>query len=200
MKRNVVFALAIVSVFALIGGNSKPNRTQATLPAVDPSSAGMETSKTKPDTATTPAPPAETTIIPLLEDTSSLPKDLPDELATEEELTGKGGYLLLGEIPEEDIAVYCDNLEERRQVYIRYGEHFQAFEQQVWPDPTVLPELIWDDWDEDGREELSVKYLRHEGIYFDGEKTSPGLVYEFVVYQWENEQWRDIHFTSGGPI
>lgn len=201
MKRNVV--LALVLVFALVeglyGASGNPNRTKATPSVVEQSSGGVENSKVKPDTASTLAPLVETTIMPMLEETSSLPKDLPGKLATPEDLTGKGGYLLLAEIPEEDIALYCDNLEERNQVYIRYGEHFQAFDQQVWTDPTVLPELTWGDWDEDGKQDLSAKYLWHEGIYFDGEKTSPGLVYEFVVYQWEKEQWTDIHFTSGGP-
>jgi len=173
MNGKTVLALALV--FALVGCSSQS------------------------DISATPAPLVETAVFPIPEETSSLPKDLPDKLAEANDLTGEGGYLLLGEIPEEDIALYCDNLEDRNHVYLRYGEHFQTFEQQVWTDPTILPELAWDDWDGDGKPDLSVKYLRHEGIYFDGEKTSPGLVYEFVVYQWKEGRWIDIHFTSGGP-
>jgi len=174
MKRNLVLALAFILAFTLTGCGGEP---------AEPASA--------------PAPLTETAEPSAPEET--VPDGLPDTLASEEDLTGEGGYLLLGEIPEEDIALYCDNLEERNQVYLRYGEHFQSFEQPVWSDPTVLPELSWEDWDEDGQMDLCVKYLRHEGVYFDGEKNTPGLVHEFVVYQWKDGQWIDLHFTSGGP-
>ncbi len=182
MKRNVAFALALALLLALAGCEKKPDGSQTT-----------------PGPAPTPTPPAEAAAP---EEADELPDALPDKLATAEDLTGEGGYLLLGEVPEEDIALYCDNLEERNRAYIRYGEHFQTFDQQVWPDPTVLPELTWDDWDEDGQRELTVKYLRHEGTYFDGEKYEPGLVYEQVVYEWDEAQqtWTDIHFHSSGPV
>lgn len=127
----------------------------------------------------------------------TLPDNLPTTLATESDINGEGGYLLLGSIPDENIAIYCDNSEERNQVYIRYGDHFQAFEQKAWEDPTILPELEWTDWDGDGNKDLIVKYLRHEGTYFDGETSQPGIVYEKVVYQWNGESWTDIHFTAG---
>lgn len=125
-----------------------------------------------------------------------LPDNLPMNLATSLDINGEGGYLLLGNIPDEGIAIYCDNLEERNQVYIQYGEHFQMFEQKAWEDPTILPELDWEDWDEDGNMDLIVKYLRHEGTYFDGKTSSPGTVYEEVVYQWNGACWTDIHFYA----
>ncbi len=195
MKKSAAFVLALALVRALAGCDKKPDGAQTT-----------------PSSAPTPTPPVGSAAP---EETDERPDDLPDELATAEDLTGEGGYLLLGkayapiacprptpteETPEE-VALYCDNLEERNRVYLQYGEHFQAFEQLAWPDPTVLPELTWDDWDEDGERELTVKYLRHEGTYFDGEKYEPGLVYEQVVYQWDEAQqtWTDIHFHSSGP-
>lgn len=125
-----------------------------------------------------------------------LPDSLPTILTTESDINGEGGYLLLGNIPDENIAIYCDNSEERHRVYIQYGEHFQAFEQKAWEDPTILPELEWKDWDGDGNMDLIVKYLRHEGTYFDGEASQPGIVYEEVVYQWNGEAWTDIHFCA----
>ena len=127
-----------------------------------------------------------------------LPNDLPVKLATSSDINdGESRYLLLGKIPNENIAIYCDNSEERNRVYIQYGEHFQMFEQKAWEDPTILPEIAWEDWDEDGNKDLIVKYLRHEGTYFDGETFSKGIVYEEVVYQWNGEYWTDIHFYAG---
>lgn len=129
-------------------------------------------------------------------------EDLPTALAKMEDMDGSGGYLLIGEIVAADIALYCDNSEDRDMAYIRYGEHFQAFQQKAWIDPTVLPELDWQDWDDDGAMELVVKYLRHEGTYFDGQSASPGLVCEMVVYKWDENQnqWSDIHFYSSGGL
>lgn len=126
--------------------------------------------------------------------------ELPTVLATAEDINGNGGYLLIGEIAEADISLYCDNLAERNKAYIRYGKHFQTFEQNVWADATILPELDWTDWDGDGSMDLVIKYLRHEGTYFDGEASMPGLVCEEVVYQWDGGQWADIHFSSGGTM
>lgn len=129
-------------------------------------------------------------------------EDLPTALAKMEDIDGSGGYLLIGEIAEADIALYCDNSEDRDMAYIRYGEHFQAFQQKAWIDPTVLPELDWQDWDDDGAMDLVVKYLWHEGTYFDGQSASPGLVCEMVVYKWDENQnqWTDIHFYSSGGL
>ncbi len=129
-------------------------------------------------------------------------EDLPTALAKMEDIDGSGGYLLIGELAEADIALYCDNSEDRDMAYIRYGEHFQAFQQKALIDPTVLPELDWQDWDDDGAMELVVKYLRHEGTYFDGQSASPGLVCEMVVYKWDENQnqWTDIHFYSSGGL
>lgn len=143
----------------------------------------------------TPAPDVEL-------DRKELMEYLPTTLAKMEDIDGSGGYLLIGEIPEADIALYCDNLEDRDMAYIRYGEHFQAFQQKAWMDPTVLPELDWQDWDDDGAMELVVKYLRHEGTFFDGQSASPGLVCEMVVYKWDENQnqWTDIHFYSSGGL
>lgn len=126
------------------------------------------------------------------EEENQCPPELPTALASASDLDGGGGYLLLGETA--DIALYCDNLEERSQAYIRYGDAFQAFRQEAWTDPSVLPELSWSE----ATGELTVKYLRHEGVYFDGETRSLGLVYEMVLYQWDGTRWTDVHFTSGG--
>ena len=129
-----------------------------------------------------------------------LPPDLPTALASEADLTGEGGYLLLGEAAEGEIGLYCDNAKERTQVYLRYGTHFQAFSQSgVWTDPDLFPKVAWYDWDGDGAADLVVDYLRYEGVYFDGETASPGIVGEQVVYQWDGAQWTDLHFGSGGP-
>lgn len=129
----------------------------------------------------------------------AVPEGLPETLASADDLDRNGGYLLIGKITEPEIALYCDNNATRNKVYIRYGEHFQAFDQEAWLDPTVLPELSADT-DEEGVLTLTVKYLRHEGTYFDGETSSPALVCEQVLYRWENDAWTDIHITSGGPM
>ena len=47
-----------------------------------------------------------------------LPDNLPTNLAISSDINGEGGYLLLGKIPEENIAIYCDNSVETNQVYI----------------------------------------------------------------------------------
>lgn len=124
------------------------------------------------------------------------PSSLPSELASTDDLNYDGGYLLIGEVPEEDIGVYCENVEVRDRVYIRYGTHIQSFQQEAWVDPTILPRVEWKDWDGDGKNELVIDYLRHEGEYFDGETTSPGIVGEQVVYRWDGDKWTDIHFTA----
>lgn len=128
------------------------------------------------------------------------PEGLPTALATPEDMDGSGGYLLLGEVPEADVALYCENDEARSRACLRYGTHFQAFDQQACPDPTVLPQLLWADWDGDNQPDLTVRYLRHEGVYFDGKDYSPGLVCEEVVYLWEGDHWKDLHFRSSGPL
>lgn len=114
-----------------------------------------------------------------------LPENLPKTLADESDLDENGGYLLLGEVPEADIALYCDNAAERNYAYLRCGEHFQAFPEDVWPDPTVLPELAWNE--ETG--ELTILYYRHQGTYFDGESCSPALVHYEKIYTQEGSQW-----------
>ena len=116
-------------------------------------------------------------------------------------MSSYGDYLMIGELPEKDIYLYCDNQEEKKQVYIRFQNNFQRFDLQDECDFSILPELTMEDWDEDGQEDLVVKYFRYKGEYFDGERVLPGVVYELVVYQWSGNQWEDIHFYSGGgPI
>lgn len=123
----------------------------------------------------------------------------PSVLASAKDLNGDGGYLLIGEVPEEDIGIYCDNSEIRDRVFIRYKSHIQSFQQDAWVDPTILPKVEWLDWDNDGKDDLVIEYLRHEGEYFDGESTSPGVVGEYVIYQWDGEKWTDVHFYSQAP-
>lgn len=132
-----------------------------------------------------PAPPART-----------LPADLPDTLARAEGLDRSGGYLLLGVLPELDIALYCDNAQVRDTAHLRYGEHFQSFDQEIWSDPTVLPRLTWSDGADGALPGLAVHYLSHQGTFFDGERYHPGLAGEEVVCQWDGTQWTDVHFRS----
>lgn len=189
MRKNSVFILA-VSLSWLLAGCS----------AADKAGAAADVKRENPTCSFENVTEVLQTTNLTAAGNTALPENLPDTPATAESLTGEGGYLLLGCLPEADIALYCDNLEERNQVYLRYGEAFQKFEQKVWTDPTVLPELSVQDQDEDGVKEIAVRYLRHEGEYFDGETTSPGLVCEFVIYRWDENKWTDIHFSSSGPI
>lgn len=188
MKRRIFPAFMFACLLMLAGCNHAPGFYNEA-----PFEADIQET---PDCVGAAAPASETE--PETEELC-LPENLPEVLASAGDVDGSGGYLMIGAMPEADIALYCDNLEERNSAYIRYGEHFQRFGQEAWTDPAVLPELDWRDWDEDGTMELVVKYLRHEGTFFDGESVSPGLVYELVVYKWDETRWTDIHFSSGGP-
>lgn len=193
MKKIIIMSITLAYVLILGGCNPTSNFTEET---VSDFTENIDQQEILEDMQKlTPAPDMEP-------DRKELMEDLPTTLAKMEDIDGSGGYLLIGEIAEPDIALYCDNSEDRNMAYIRYGEHFQAFQQKAWIDPTVLPELDWQDWDDDGAMELVVKYLWHEGTYFDGQSASPGLVCEMVVYKWDENQnqWTDIHFYSSGGL
>lgn len=207
MVRRIFLAVGIVLTLGLLGGctlSVSPEGKERNIG----SSLTVPSPDTDPDHSFSQEEKARSAVTAIQEQPSTapagdllpLPEDLPTELAHADDLDGAGGYLLIGQVPEADIALYCDNDQIRSQVYIRFGTHFQAFGQEAWIDPTLLPEVSWTDWDGDGERDLVVDYLRHQGTYFDGTTTSPGIVGEQVVYQWDGSRWTDLHFFSGGGL
>ena len=196
-KTAIVLSIALAAALALAGcqaeaGAENSKETAPGNPVIESNLSVMDDSMAN-DSAQQPSE----TETGSTDDTDNIDlSSLPSELASAEDLTGNGGYLLIGQVPDEDIGIYCDNAETRDLVYIRYGTHIQSFQQEAWADPTILPRVEWEDWDGDGKKDLVIDYLRHEGEYFDGETTSPGVVGEKVVYQWDGEKWTDIHFSN----
>ncbi len=102
------------------------------------------------------------------------------------EATGQGSYWLqLAGLPEKDAALFRSY--DDTKVFLRYGEQYQIFEQDLLP-LDMLPEMQETQWDD--KFALSVSYRRHEETCPDG---SPGITEETVVYVWNGNYWTDIH-------
>ena len=135
----------------------------------------------------------------LPEDVVLLP--LPDDLPTEfmdmsRPAEEQGEWLLLAQWPEADIALYRTNSDDGK-VYLRYGEEFQMFEQDL-SRLDMLPEMEKIEHGEGWG--VGVWYKRHEGTYFNGESYEPGVVAEYVAYGREDGYWSENHFGSTGRL
>ena len=78
---------------------------------------------------------------------------------------------------EEDISLYWAQYEE--QMYLRYGEHIQKIDEEL--ECNWLPELYFDDLDQDGDRELLAHYTRAHGtgVYSNS----------IAVYEWDGQRW-----------
>lgn len=103
-----------------------------------------------------------------------LPEDLPTEISAEGDW-----WLLLAEL--EDTALYC-NKYDTGTVYLRYGETFQVFSQDLSRGKNLLPEMTRVD-----DTSIAVRYR------WENESTVPGASEEQVVYRWTGHYWQDIH-------
>ena len=88
-------------------------------------------------------------------------------------------------MPQENIRLYWARYEE--QMYLRYGEHIQKIDEKL--ETNWLPEMYFEDLDNDGDRELVV-------IYNTGHGTS---VYTnaLTVYEWDGESWT---WTTHDPL
>lgn len=182
MKRMVLPLLALA---VLLGGCSRPPAEPTPPPAASPS-----------PTPALEAPPTETPE-PLWWDVS--PEELPDTAAAAAAVAAGGeDFYLLGQLPEQDIALYGRGLRNPEDggcsgVLLRRGDTLTPFQQRYMPltDP-ALPELRWVDLDGDGAEELAVKYML--------ENNSSQNIFQLCVYEpQEDGGWTD-HVLAGADI
>lgn len=112
--------------------------------------------------------------------------DLPAELTDPSLVPEHYDFNLLAELPEKDIALYRDYGETK--IYLRYGEHFQVFEQDISA-LDMLPEMEETKWNDNFA--VSVRYRHHD---VTGE--SPCVTGETVMYSWCGDHWMDVHLGT----
>ena len=91
----------------------------------------------------------------------------------------------IGEVRQEDISLYWARYEE--QMYLRYGEHIQKIDEKL--ESNWLPEMHFEDLDNDGDRELVVIYNTGHGT---GVYTNA-----LTVYEWDGESWT---WTTHDPL
>ena len=91
----------------------------------------------------------------------------------------------IGEVRQEDISLYWAQYEE--QMYLRYGEHIQKIDEKL--ETNWLPEMYFEDLDNDGDRELVVIYNTGHGT---GVYTNA-----LTVYEWDGESWT---WTTHDPL
>jgi len=119
---------------------------------------------------------------PLQRLTEDLPAlaDLPARLVRPGTPEAKADIWLIGELPEDDIAVYYEQSTEK--YWLRYGSVIQEVEGMTVSVPQLLlPQLYFDDPDGDGSRELVGISLKAYGTGIAQEQLS--------VYEWDGEAW-----------
>ena len=91
----------------------------------------------------------------------------------------------IGEVRQENIRLYWARYEE--QMYLRYGEHIQKIDGKL--ETNWLPEMYFEDLDNDGDRELVVIYNTGHGT---GVYTNA-----LTVYEWDGESWT---WTTHDPL
>ena len=91
----------------------------------------------------------------------------------------------IGEVRQENIRLYWAQYEE--QMYLRYGEHIQKIDEKL--ETNWLPEMYFEDLDNDGDRELVVIYNTGHGT---GVYTNA-----LTVYEWDGESWT---WTTHDPL
>ena len=91
----------------------------------------------------------------------------------------------IGEVRQEDISLYWARYEE--QMYLRYGEHIQKIDEKL--ESNWLPEMHFEDLDNDGDRELVVIYNTGHGT---GVYTNA-----LTVYEWDGGSWT---WTTHDPL
>ena len=91
----------------------------------------------------------------------------------------------IGEVRQENIRLYWARYEE--QMYLRYGEHIQKIDEKL--ETNWLPEMYFEDLDNDGDRELVVIYNTGHGT---GVYTNA-----LTVYEWDGESWT---WTTHDPL
>ena len=110
-------------------------------------------------------------------------QDLSEELMDLSMIAQGYDFNLLGELPGKDIALYRDSGDAK--VYLRYGKHFQVFEQDISA-LDMLPEIKETRWKDNYA--VSIYYRHH-----DVAGGSPCVTGETVIYSWCGGYWEDIH-------
>ena len=91
----------------------------------------------------------------------------------------------IGEVRQENISLYWARYEE--QMYLRYGEHIQKIDGKL--ETNWLPEMYFEDLDNDGDRELVVIYNTGHGT---GVYTNA-----LTVYEWDGQRWT---WTTHDPL
>ncbi|MDE7246085.1 MAG: hypothetical protein K2O18_19220 [Oscillospiraceae bacterium] len=86
-------------------------------------------------------------------------------------------WVMLAEVPEKEIVLYQHHYNNMK-VYLRYGKHFQEFEQDISL-LDMVPEAVETEWE--GEYALSVFYRHHAG--------NGGITGETAVYSWDGTSW-----------
>ncbi|MBD5162486.1 MAG: M56 family metallopeptidase [Oscillibacter sp.] len=94
----------------------------------------------------------------------------------------------VGTVREEGISLYWAQYEE--QMYLRYGDHIQRIDDELgceW-----LPELYFEDLDDDGGRELLIHYHTGHGT---------GVHTDYIaVHEWDGESWHGTQHTPDETI
>lgn len=118
---------------------------------------------------TMPCPPAE---------------ELPAAVGAENDF-----WQLLSELPESGVALYRRSWD-TEHVYLRYGAHFQVLEHSL-EGLDMLPLLEYVD-----DSTIAIHFRRHEGVYFNGETTEPGVVSDVLECTWTGAHWQTWQVSS----
>ena len=121
---------------------------------------------------TMPCPPAE---------------ELPAAVGAENDF-----WQLLSELPGSGVALYRRSWD-TEHVYLRYGEHFQVLEHSL-EGLDMLPLLEYVD-----DSTIAIHFRRHEGVYFNGETTEPGVVSDVLHCVWNGTYWETWQVGSQPP-
>lgn len=113
-----------------------------------------------------------------------LPEELPMEVGAKTDF-----WELLSELPGEDIALYRQPWD-TEYVYLRRGEHFQVLEHSL-EGLDMLPLLEYVD-----DSTIAIHFRRHEGTYFNGETTEPGVVSDVLECTWTGAHWQTWQVSS----
>lgn len=115
-------------------------------------------------------------------------KDLTATKIADLEALDKDKILLLAELPKEDIALYGLNNSWNKGVILRTGDQIQTFDWDYMTPQFVLPGMVLQDCDQDGKEELVINLTNMTGT-----EVSVGELH--VLEQQADFSYKDYRFS-----